>query len=111
MSAGGFTFVRGMLPGDPTNDKVHLPEAVESQLRQALANLDAVLRTRGLALADVVALTVYVAQLHRFEERLLRVCAESFEPGQRPTCSLIGVERLPREALVSIDAIATALPA
>jgi 2-iminobutanoate/2-iminopropanoate deaminase len=57
--AGGFVFVSGVIPYDHAR-QTFAPADMESQVRQALANLDAALKAAGLTRADVVKTTVYL---------------------------------------------------
>lgn len=59
--ANGFVFVAGQLPMAP--DGGGAPEGVEAQTRQALANVETVLKAAGATLADVVSATVYVTDI------------------------------------------------
>jgi enamine deaminase RidA (YjgF/YER057c/UK114 family) len=68
-----------------------------------MSNLDALLAPQQLARADVVAVTVWLRDFHRFALRFESVWAECFEPGQRPTRQLVGATGLGRDALVSMD--------
>lgn len=58
--AGNLLFVSGQVPRDPRTGAV-VGDNVAAQTRQVLANLEAVLRAGGATLADVVAVTVYLA--------------------------------------------------
>lgn len=57
--AGGFVFVSGVIPYDAARQAFAAPD-IESQVRQALANLDAALKAAGATRADVVKTTVYL---------------------------------------------------
>jgi 2-iminobutanoate/2-iminopropanoate deaminase len=78
---------------------------VEAQTRQVLANLAAVLEAGGATLADVVKTTIYLVDLEDFQ-KVNAIYAEHF-PGIAPARATVQVSRLPRNALVEIDAIAT----
>jgi 2-iminobutanoate/2-iminopropanoate deaminase len=59
--AGDLLFVSGQVPKDPETGQVD--GDVAQQTRQVLENLSAVLATAGATLADVVAVTVYLADI------------------------------------------------
>lgn len=77
------------------------------QLRQALANVAAVLATEGLGLADVVKATVFLADMADFP-LLNRIWVE-LVPAPRPARSAVQVAALPLGARVEIEAWAHAL--
>jgi 2-iminobutanoate/2-iminopropanoate deaminase len=58
--AGNLLFVSGQVPRDLRTGAV-VGDNVAAQTRQVLGNLEAVLRAGGATLADVVAVTVYLA--------------------------------------------------
>lgn len=101
--AGPLAFAHGLVGQDLLNPKRALAESVEAQTRQIMSNLDALLAPQQLARADVVAVTVWLRDFHRFALRFESVWTECFEPGQRPTRQLVGATGLGRDALVSMD--------
>jgi 2-iminobutanoate/2-iminopropanoate deaminase len=99
--AGEWVFTAGQigLSGDGT-----LKETIEAQTLQALQNLTAVLAVAGGGWRDVVKTTVYLTDLADFEA-FNAVYAEVVE-APLPARSTVQVSRLPKDALVEIDAIA-----
>jgi len=82
---------------------------VTAQLRQALANVVAVVRAGRGVPGDVVRLTVYhVAESDSAVAAGLRAAAADwFAPGEYPAVTLVAVERLPMPGLlVAVDAVA-----
>jgi 2-iminobutanoate/2-iminopropanoate deaminase len=100
--AGGLVFCSGMAGIDPTTGTI--PEGIEAQTEQALANLAAVLAAAGAAMADVVKTTIFYADVEDFG-RLNAVYARHM-PDPPPARSAPANVRLPRDLLVSIEAIA-----
>ena len=100
---GPLAFAHGLIGQDLLNPKRALAESVEAQTRQIMSNLDALLAPQQLARADVVAVTVWLRDFHRFVARFENAWTECFEPGQRPTRQLVGATGLRRDALVSMD--------
>lgn len=100
---GPLAFAHGLIGQDLLNPRRALAESVEAQTRQIMSNLDALLSAQQLARADVVAVTVWLRDFHRFAARFENVWSQCFEPGQRPTRQLVGVTGLTRDALVSMD--------
>ena len=81
---------------------------VETQARQVLANLTAVLRAGGSDPSRVVKCTVYLADIGDFA-RVNAVYAETF-PDAPPARSAFQVGALPFGAAVEIEAIAVCDP-
>jgi 2-iminobutanoate/2-iminopropanoate deaminase len=101
-AAERLVFVSGQLPIDPKTG--NLPEGIEAQTKQSLANLAAVLQAGGASLASVMKTTVFLKNMGDFVV-MNGIYAEAFRD-QPPARSTIEVARLPREALVEIEAIA-----
>ncbi len=101
--AGGFAFCAGQIPLDPATNAV--PDGIEAQTRQSLANLAAVLEAAGASLASVVKTTVFLKNMADFAA-MNAVYAEAF-PDRPPARSTVEVARLPRDVLVEIEAVAT----
>ena len=100
--AGGFAFCAGQIPLDPATNAV--PDGIEAQTRQVLANLAAVLDAAGASLGSVVKTTVFLQDLGDFAA-MNAVYAEAFSNAP-PARSTVQVARLPRDVLVEIEATA-----
>lgn len=74
------------------------------QTRQVIANLRAVLEAGGATLANVVKTTIFLQDMNDFAA-VNEVYAEHFG-GTSPARSTVQVGRLPKDALVEIEAIA-----
>ena len=92
----------GILPGT----KEFAGPDIESQTRQALENLKAILEAAGSCLRHVVKTTVFLADIGEFA-RMNGVYAEFF-PEEPPARSAVQVAALPLEARVEIEAVAEA---
>ena len=99
----GWGFVSGLQPIDLTDDRVPLPEMVEDQTRQVLANLDLLLNRAGLTKANVVSVRIHLIEFKRFFDRVNAVYAGYFDTDRLPARSCIGVSQLTRGALVEMD--------
>ena len=104
--AGGLVFCSGMAGIDPATGAA--PDGIEAQTEQALRNLGAVLASAGASMADVVKTTIFYAEVEDFG-RLNEIYARHM-PDPPPARSAPANVRLPRDLLISIDAIAV-LPA
>jgi len=103
--ANGFIFVSGQIPLDPANGTV-VPGDIDAQTRQVMNNLTAILESAGSGLAKIVKTTVFLADLNHFS-RFNQVYGE-FLGEAKPARSTVQVSRLPKEALLQVDAIALA---
>lgn len=99
---GDLVFCSGQLGLDPATGK--LPEDALEQARQALVNLESVLRGAGSSLHRALKVTVYLTDLSRFPE-VNQVYAGFFVPPY-PARTAVQVSALPKGAAVEIDVIA-----
>lgn len=96
-------FTAGQVALDPASGQLK-GGGVAEQTEQVLRNLSAVLAGAGLALADVVKTTVYLADMKDFQE-MNQVYARSF-PNSPPARTTIAAAGLPLGACVEIEAVA-----
>ncbi|MBP2083083.1 MULTISPECIES: RidA family protein [Pseudomonas] len=93
--------------GEDSNGR--LSPLFAEQARQALANVELALASRGASLAQVFKLTLLIVE--HSEARLCQWVAEAdraWGPHMKPTCTLIPVPRLALDGmLVEIEAVAT----
>ena len=103
--ANGFVFVSGQLPIKPGGGR-EIPAGIEAQTRQALFNVDAILRAANSGLDRVVSVTVYVTDISNWPE-VNRVYADVF--GQHRPARVVAVSpQLHFGSLVEIQAVALA---
>jgi 2-iminobutanoate/2-iminopropanoate deaminase len=95
-------FVSGQLPVDTETGS--FPEGVAAQTKASLANLKTVLEAAGASMGGVVKTTVFLKNMNDFAA-MNAVYAEAF-PSEPPARSAIEVARLPKDALVEIEAVA-----
>jgi 2-iminobutanoate/2-iminopropanoate deaminase len=98
--AGGWLVVSGQVG---LADGQLVTGGMEAELRQALANLAALLEGEGASLADVTKTTVFLRHLATDYARMNEVYVEVFGD-HRPARSAIGVAELPIGALVEVEA-------
>jgi enamine deaminase RidA (YjgF/YER057c/UK114 family) len=96
-------FVSGVLPIDLQDDRVAVPELVEHQTRKILENLETILKAHGMDRHNVVSVRIHLAQFKRFYDRMNSAYVRFFASERLPACSCVGVEALPRGALVEMD--------
>lgn len=96
-------FAYGLIGCDLRNPRTALAESVEVQTRKIMSNLDDLLAEQGLSRRNVLAVTVFLRDFHRFHVRFEKVWSECFDASCRPTRQLVGATDLFRSALVSMD--------
>jgi 2-iminobutanoate/2-iminopropanoate deaminase len=102
--AGQLLFVSGQVPLDPATGQI-VDGDIAAQTRRVFANLGAVLAAGGRSFADVVRTTVFLADMNDFAA-VNAVYGEYFaEP--YPARATVQVARLPKDARVEIDLIAS----
>jgi 2-iminobutanoate/2-iminopropanoate deaminase len=99
---GGFIFTAGQVALDGSGALVG--DDAAAQTRQAIANLRAVLAAGGASLDQVVKTTIFLKDMNDFAQ-VNSVYAEHFGTSV-PARSTVEVARLPKDALVEIEAIA-----
>jgi 2-iminobutanoate/2-iminopropanoate deaminase len=103
IKANGFIFVSGQLPVVPATGQF-AEGGIVAQTKQSLENVKAILAEAGCKLDDVVKTTVLIKDMNEFAA-MNKVYAEYFVQ-DCPARSCFEVARLPKDALVEIEAIA-----
>lgn len=104
--ANGFVFCSGTAGIDPATGIA--PDGIEEQTEQAMRNLDAVLAAAGASMATLVKTTIFYANVNDFAA--INAIYARYMPDPPPARSAPANVNLPRNLLVSIEAIAV-LPA
>ena len=104
VAAGPYLFASGQIALDPATGLL-VDGGADAQTRQVMANVAAVLAAAGLAFADVVKTTIFLADMADFAA-VNAVYAESFEGGPVPARSTVAVAALPRGSAVEIEVVA-----
>jgi 2-iminobutanoate/2-iminopropanoate deaminase len=99
---GDLLFISGQIPLDPVTNQMVAGD-VRAQTRRALENIRGIVQSQGLAMENIVKTTVFMTDLGKFAE-MNEVYAEFFMSNP-PARSTVQVSRLPKEALVEIEAI------
>jgi 2-iminobutanoate/2-iminopropanoate deaminase len=102
--AGNLIFVSGQIPLDPATGQM-AGDDISVQTEQVLKNLSAILQAAGLNLAKVVKTTVYLRDMADFA-KMNEVYAKFFA-SPAPARATVQVAKLPKDATVEIDAIAS----
>jgi 2-iminobutanoate/2-iminopropanoate deaminase len=102
--AGQLLFVSGQVPLDPATGQM-VDGDIAAQTRRVFDNLGAVLEAGGRSFGDVVRTTVFLADMNDFAA-VNEVYGTYFtEP--YPARATVQVARLPKDARVEIDVIAS----
>ena len=102
--AGQLLFLSGQVPLDPATGQI-VDGDIAAQTHRVFKNLGAVLAAGGRSFADVVRTTVFLADMNDFAA-VNAVYGEYFtEP--YPARATVQVARLPKDARVEIDLIAS----
>lgn len=100
--AGDWLFVSGQIPMPPGGGAI--PEEFGQQVKQVLANLQAILQAAGADFSRVVKVNVYLTDLRNFAE--LNEIYAAFFGAHRPARAVVQVAELPRGVKVEIEAVA-----
>ena len=104
VSIGSLIFTSGQLPIDPATGA--FPEGIGAQTRQSLNNVKAILEHAGTGMDNVVKTTAFLSDMNNFGA-MNSVYAEFFKEGSFPARSAVEVARLPKDALVEIEVVAS----
>lgn len=101
--AGGFVFCSGQIGFDPATGEM-VAGGVREQAEQVLKNLAAVLEAAGSDLSHVTKTTVFLADMNDFA--VMNEVYQRHFKSDFPARSTVQVARLPRGALIEIEAVA-----
>ena len=100
---GNTLYTSGQIPAEPETGKI-VEGGIESQTRQALENLKAVLEAAGGSLDRVVKTTLFIKDMNDFQV-INKIYGEYFKEPY-PARSCVEVARLPKDVQVEIEAVA-----
>jgi 2-iminobutanoate/2-iminopropanoate deaminase len=101
--AGNFLFVSGQGPIDPKTGKI-IESDIEKQTRQTLQNVKAIVEDSGLALSDVVKVSIFLKNASDFQK--MNEIYKTFFQENPPTRTTVQAEFVSPGMLIEIDAIA-----
>ena len=102
VQAGNMLFSSGQLGLVPETGE--LPEGIEAQTRQSLANIAAILEEAGFEKSDVVKTTVFIKNMGDFGK--VNEIYAAFFGDAKPARSCVEVAALPKGGLVEIEFVA-----
>lgn len=100
--ANGFVFCAGQIGLEP--QKGVLVDGVENQTHQVIKNLQAVLEEAGSSLEHIVKTTIFIQDMNDYAT--INEIYGSYFGEHKPARATVQVARLPKDALVEIEAIA-----
>ena len=101
IAAGNLVFTSGQLPLNPDTNTI--PEGIEAQAKQSLDNVKAVLEAGGSSLDKAVKVTIFMKDLNDFGK--VNTIYGTYFTKNPPARSCVQVARIPRDALIEIEAI------
>jgi len=102
VSPGRLVFLSGQIGLEPASGEL-VSENFEGQVRQAFANMQAVIAQAGGTLENIVKLTLYLTDLSKFASA--NAIMADVLPQPFPARSTVGVVSLPKGAQFEVEAI------
>ena len=102
--AGDLLFCAGQIPLEPATGNI-VPGGITEQATRVLENIRGLLQSQGLDFKNVVKSTVFLSDMNNFTA-MNEVYARFFTK-EPPARSTVQVARLPKDALVEIEVVAT----
>ena len=99
---GNILFISGQVPVNPATGE--LTGDIKVQTRQVLENIKSILAAAGASANDIVKTTVFLKNLDDFTA--MNEIYSAYFPKEAPARSTVEVARIPRGALIEIEAIA-----
>ena len=103
INVGNLLFISGQLPINPETNL--LETNIVDQTKRSLSNLKAIVEEAGFTVNNIVKTTVFLKDMNDFQE--MNKVYEAFFKDHKPARSAIEVARLPKDAIVEIQAIAS----
>jgi len=103
--ANGFVFTSGQVGTDPATGKP-VGEDVRSQTRQAIENMEEILKAGGSGLDQLVKVTVFLSDMRLFDE--MNKVYRELVPEPRPGRSTVEAKLARPQLLVEIEGIGLA---
>jgi 2-iminobutanoate/2-iminopropanoate deaminase len=102
--AGQLLFVSGQVPIDPATGQM-IDGDIAAQTRRVLDNVGALLEAAQRSFGDVVRTTVFLADMNDFA--VVNTIYGQYFSAPYPARATVQVARLPKDARIEIDVIAT----
>ncbi|SHN83444.1 RidA family protein [Desulfitobacterium chlororespirans] len=102
IQAGNLIFTSGQLPLNPATGE--LASDIRSATKQSLENVKNILESTGSSLDKIVKTLIFLRDMNDFAE--MNEVYGSYFPTNPPARSAVQVARLPKDAIIEIEAIA-----
>jgi 2-iminobutanoate/2-iminopropanoate deaminase len=99
---GNLIYTSGQIPIDPKTGT--MSDTIEAQTKQCFENIKAILETAGSSLSKVVKTVAFIKDMNDFA-KVNDIYGQYFSENY-PARSAVEVARLPKDALIEIEAIA-----
>jgi len=103
VQAADTLYVSGQIPFDPQT--MEAPKGIKAQTKQSLMNVLAIVEAAGLKKENILKCGVFMNDLTLFSE--MNAVYQEFFGNHKPARFAVEVSKLPKDALIEIDAIAT----
>ena len=98
-------YISGQVALNPKNGKM-INNSLEDETNQVMNNLKAILKEVGFDFNNVIKSTIYLTNLENFDE-VNKIYGSFFDGKNVPARVTVEVSRLPKDARVEIDMIAS----
>jgi 2-iminobutanoate/2-iminopropanoate deaminase len=103
MSAGGFLFVSGQIPIDPSTGEL-VSENIKAETIQVMENIKAIISEAGLGFEHIVKTSIFLTDMQSFTQ--VNEVYGTYFTDQFPARETIQVAALPKNVNVEISVIA-----
>lgn len=103
VQVGNLIFTSGQLPINMTTGQMECE--IQAATKSSLENCKAIIESRGASMKNAIKTVVFISDMNNFAA-MNEVYAEYF-PENPPARSCVQVARLPKDAVVEIEVIAT----
>lgn len=100
---GNLVYTSGQIPLNPIDGS--MPASIEDQTKQSLENCKAILEEAGTSLDNVIKTTVFLADMNDFVK--MNEVYSTYFSANPPARSAVQVAKLPKDAQIEIEMIAT----
>ncbi len=105
VKTGNLLFISGQLPIDPESGE--MPEDIRDATANSLSNLFAIVREAGGDIDSIVKVNVFLKNMADFPK--MNDVYEAAFNGHKPARAAVEVARLPKDAVIEIEAVAEIL--
>lgn len=98
-----FLFLSGQTPIDPQTNEI-VESDIIIQTNQVMENIKAILASEGLTIANIIKTTIFLKDMNDFS--IMNEVYGKQLGNHRPARSTVEISRLPKDALIEIEAIA-----